>query len=102
MLRLGSVALIVTLTFLVSQSHSNAALGVGPSVAAGGRDKGVVEPVHYSGRYGWHCGMRNYGHEHRDACQCRREGGYWSDSDRSRYGAWQRRLFGAGGRPVES
>jgi len=74
MLRFGIVAL-GALTFLVSPSQTNAAAGVGPSDSQ--LDKGVIEPVHYGKRYGWHCGMRNYGHEHRENCH---EGGYWGDT----------------------
>ncbi len=94
LLRFGLGAL-GALTFLVSPSQTNAVVGVGPSHSL--LDKGVIEAVHY-GRYGWHCGMRNYGHEHRETCQRTRGGGYWGNSD----GAWRRRPFGAGGRPVEN
>jgi len=95
MLRFGLVA-VGAVTFLVSTSQTNADVGVRPS--DGLLDRGEIEPVHYSRRYGWHCGMRNYGHEHRETCQRRREGGYSGHSD----GAWRRRPFGAGGRPVEN
>jgi hypothetical protein len=33
-------------------------MAAGARKAAG--QKGVIEPAHYSKRYGWHCGMRNY------------------------------------------
>jgi hypothetical protein len=102
MLRPGFVVFIGALTFLNSPHQTNAVVAVGRSVADAGRDKGFVEHVHYSRRYGWHCGMRNYGYEHRKTCQWTREGGYWGGSEESRYGAWRRRLFGVGGRPVEN
>ena len=102
MLRLGPVALIGALTLLASPSETNAAVGVGPFVADSLLPESLVEPVHYSRRYGWHCGMRNYDHEHRETCQRMRERGYWGSSEGSQYGAWRRRLFGAGGRPVEN
>ena len=98
MLRFGLVALTGALTFLLAPSQTNATVGVGSIVANSLVDKGVIELVHFSRRYGWHCGMRKYGHDHREACQRQREGGYWSDDD----GAWKRRPFGAGGRPVEN
>lgn len=88
----GFVALIGALT--------GAAVGDGPSVADSSLDKGVIELVHHSKRYGWHCGMsKSYDHEHKESC--RRERGHWGDSEESRYGAWRPR-FGAGGRPVEN
>jgi hypothetical protein len=98
-LRFSPVALIGALTCLVYSHQSNAAVGVAPSVGDSLLLESVVEPVHYSRRYGWHCGMRNYGHEHSEACQPRREDHYWGGTDGSRYGAWRRRLFGAGGTP---
>ena len=99
MSRLGPVTLIGALTCLAYSHQSNAAVGVAPSVADS--LQGVVEPVHYSRRYGWHCGMwKSYGHEHKESCH--RAGGYWGDREEGRYGAWRRRLFGAGGRPVEN
>src|SRR5262245_4747744 len=101
-LRPGCVALIVALIFLVCPRQSNAAVGVGPPVAESMLAQGVIELVYYSRRYGWHCGMLSYHHEHRATCQRMREGGYWDDSDRSRYGASRRRSFGTGGRPVEN
>ena len=98
-LRVGLIALIGALmSFLVPPSQANAATGSGPSVFDSLVEKGIIEFVHYSRRYGWHCGMRKYGHDHREACQRQREGGYWSDDD----GAWKRRPFGGGGRPVEN
>jgi hypothetical protein len=63
-------------------------VGVGPFVANSLRKDNVVERVHYSRRYGWHCGIRAYGHRHKEACQQTRDS--------------QRRLFGAGGRPAEN
>jgi hypothetical protein len=95
MLRFGLGAL-GALTILISQSQTDRSVGVGPAHSL--LDKGVIGPVHYSRRYGWHCGMRNYGHEHTGTCRRTREGGYWGDSD----GVWRRRPFGAGGRPVEN
>ena len=82
MLRFGFGA-FGALTFLIFSNHTNfifpsqnnAAGEVGPSDSL--LDKAVIEPVHYSRRYGWHCGMRNYGHEHRENCH---EGGYWGDT----------------------
>ena len=94
MLRFGVVAL-GALTFLVSPSQTNAAAGVSGRLTAYST-KVSLNPCM---RYGWHCGMRNYGHEHRENCH---EGGYWGDTEGSRYGAWRRRPFGAGGRPVEN
>jgi len=76
-LRFSPVALIGALTCLVYSHQSNAAVGVAPSVGDSLLLESVVEPVHYSRRYGWHCGMRNYGHEHSEACQPRREDHYW-------------------------
>ena len=69
MLRFGLHAVTGALTFLVAPSQINAAVEIGSSVAESLIDKGFIEPVHYSSRYGWHCGMRNYGHEHRKSCQ---------------------------------
>jgi hypothetical protein len=81
MLRFGPVALVGALTCLVYSHQSNTAVGVRPSIADSLLPESVVEPVHYSRRYGWHCGMRNYGHEHREACQRRREGTGLGDDD---------------------
>ena len=92
MLRFGLVALSA-LTFLVSPTQTNAAVRVGPSDSL--LHKGVIEPVHYIRRYGWHCSMGKYNHEHREICRRTREG-------RDRDGTWRRRPFGAGGRPVEN
>ena len=97
MLRFRIVAITGALTLLVSSDRSNAAVVIGTSVAESMVDKGIIELVHYGRRYGWHCGMRKYSHEHRETCQRTREGG---SSDRD--GAWRRRPFGAGGRPVEN
>ena len=71
-------------------------------MADGLRDAAAAERVYCSRRSGWHWGMRNYGHEHRKTCQRMRKGGYWGDSEGSQNRAWQRRSFGAGGRPVEN
>ena len=101
MLRFGFVAVLGAVTFLISSTQTDAAVGVVSFVADSVLERSVVEPVHYSGRHGWHWGIRNYDHEHRETCTRTREGGYWGDSDASRYKAWRRRLFGAGGRPVE-
>jgi hypothetical protein len=92
MLRLGPVALVAALTCLAYSHQSSAAIRVAPSVADSIRPESVIEPMHYSSQYGYHCGMRNYPHEHREACQRTREGGY----------PGRRRGFGAGGRPVEN
>src|SRR6476661_1571046 len=93
-------ALIGALNFLLSPAQTNAGVGVGASVAESLLDKGVIEPVHYSRRYGWHWGMwKSYGHEHNQSCH--RADGYWGHSEEGRYGA-SRRRFGAGGRPVEN
>jgi hypothetical protein len=97
MLRFRLIAITGALTLLVSSGRSNVAVVIGPSVADSLVDEGMTELVHYSRRYGWHCGMRNYNHEHRETCRRAREGGY---SERN--GAWRRRPFGAGGRPVEN
>ena len=88
MLRFGCVAVLSASTFLVSSTQTDAAVGVGPFVADSLLEKSVVEPVHYSRRYGWHCGIWAYGHRHKEAYQQTRD--------------WQRRLFGAGGRPAEN
>ena len=93
-------ALIGALNFLLSPAQADAGVGVGASVADSLLDKGVIEPVHYSGRYGWHWGMwKSYGHEHKESCH--RAHGYWGHSEEGRYGA-SRRRFGAGGRPIEN
>jgi hypothetical protein len=65
-----------------------------PSVVDSLRPESVLEPVHYSSQYGYHCGMKNYPHEHKAECapQMRQEGRYQG----------RRRGFGAGGRPVEN
>ena len=99
MLRFGLVALIGALTsFLVPPNQANAATGSGPSVFDSLVEKGIIEFVHYSRRYGWHCGMwKPYGHKHKEGCH--RASGYHSEE--GQYGAWRRR-FGAGGRPVEN
>jgi hypothetical protein len=82
------------LTFLVFPSQAHAAMRGGPFMGNSPLDRDVVEPVHYSRRYGWHCGKSKvYGHEHREVCQRTREGADWS---------WRRRWFGVGGRPVEN
>lgn len=57
MLRFGCVAVLGASTFLVSSTQTDAAVGVGPFVADSLLEKSVVEPVHYSRRYGWHCGI---------------------------------------------
>ena len=86
-------ALIGALNFLLSPAQADAGVGVGASVADSLLDKGVIEPVHYSRRFGWHCGMwRSYGHEHKESCH--RARGFWGNSEEGRYGAWRRR-FGA-------
>ena len=91
-------AFIGSLNFLLSPSQPDRGVGVEAPVADSFLDKGVVEPVHYSKRYGWHCGMwKPYGHKHKESCH--RASGYHSEE--GRYGAWRRR-FGAGGRPVEN
>jgi hypothetical protein len=102
MLRFGLVALTGALTFLLAPSQTNATVGVGSVVADSLVDKGVIELVHFSRRYGWHCGMRKYDHEHRETCQRTREHRYWGDSEGSRYGGWRRRSFGPGGRAIEN
>jgi hypothetical protein len=84
-------ALIAALNLLSSPAQT-AGVAVGASVADSLLDKSVIEPVHYSRRYGWQC----HGQGHKESCH--RTGGY---REESRYGAspWR---FGAGGRPVEN
>jgi hypothetical protein len=84
---------LIGLTVLFFPSWASATEKIGLSIGA------VVQPVHYSRLYGWHCGMRNYDHRHKKTCQWSR-GGYWGDSEG--YRAWRRRSFGAGGRPLEN
>ena len=85
---------------LHSPAQTDVGVGVGAGVADSLLDKGIIEPVHYSRRYGWHCGMwKALGHEHKESCH--RAGSYWGHSEEGRYGVWRRR-FGAGGRPVEN
>jgi hypothetical protein len=99
-LNTAGFALIAALNFLLPPAQTDAGVRVGASVADSLPYKGVIEPVHYSRRYGWHYGMwKSYGHEHKESCH--RAGGYWNNSEESRCGAWRRR-FGAGGRPVEN
>ena len=85
----------IGLTFLFFPSQTSGAGEIGLAVA----NSAIVQPVHYSKLYGWHCGMRNYDHRHKETCQWSR-GGYWDDSEE--YRAWRRRSFGAGGRPLEN
>jgi hypothetical protein len=66
------------------------------------RGKAAAESVHYDRRYGWRCGMQNYGHEYRKICWRIKESGRWSDNEGKGSWSWQRRSFGAGGRPVEN
>ena len=75
---------------------SHAALGA--PVVDSLRPESVVEPVHYSSIYGYHCGMRNYPHTHKEECQQTREG----RQSREEGSKLRRRGFGAGGRPVEN
>ena len=100
--RFGFLLLIRAQTFVVFPGELDATVAVGLSVTDSLGDTGVVEPVHYSRRYGWHYGMRNYSQEHRDTCQRTREDGYWGGGEVNLCGALRRRLFGAGGRPVEN
>ena len=70
--------LLGAVTFLAAPQQAQAAMashGSGAAVAVSVLDQGIVEPVHYSKRYGWHCGMyERYGHGHKEACW---RGGYW-------------------------
>ena len=100
LLNTAVLALIGALNLLLWSAQTDAGVGVGASVADSVLGEGVIEPVHYSRRYGWHCGMwKPYGHEHKESCH--RARGFWGNSEEGRYGAWRRR-FGAGGRPVEN
>ena len=69
--------LIGVLTFLSSPPQTEAAVAspaLRPAVADL-LDQGIVESVHYSRRYGWHCGMwERYGHGHPEYCY--RRGAY--------------------------
>src|SRR5262245_11579302 len=84
---------LIGLIFLFFPSQTSATEKMGLSIGH------VVQPVHYSRLYGWHCGMRTYDHKYKKTCQWWR-GGYWDDGDE--YRAWRRRSFGAGGRPLEN
>lgn len=83
---------LIGLTFLFFPGQANATEKTGLSTDA------VVQPAHYSRLYGWHCGMRNYDHRHKKACQ-RSRGGYGGDGEDR---ASRRRSFGVGGRPLEN
>jgi hypothetical protein len=96
MLRFGFVAVLGAVTFLISSTQTDAAVGVVAFVADSVLERSVVEPVHYRRRHGWHCEMRSYNHEHRKTFQRMREGVYWDDSSRTRYESFRRRSFGAG------
>ena len=98
MLKFGLIAVIGTLTVLSFSSRTNAALTSEASILGNLVDKGVSEPAHYGKRHGGHCGMREYSHEHRWACQRVLERSYGTENKKS----WRRRPFGAGGRPAEN
>ena len=83
---------IGALTFLSSPHQTQAAAAshvLGRDVADNVLDQNIVDPVHYSRRYGWHCGMwERYGHGHREICWRMRHGGYWGGGGGSRRHHW--------------
>jgi hypothetical protein len=76
-LSLLSVAVLASgLAVLSSGQTAEAAIGV-PLGVNKALDKNGVQQIHYSRRYGWHCGMwERYGHGHREACWRMRHGGW--------------------------
>jgi hypothetical protein len=71
MVRFSPIALIAALVFLSCPKHAEAAVtgpGLTPSIADALIAGGMFEPVHYSGRWGWHCGMGRFGHSHPNRC----------------------------------
>jgi hypothetical protein len=75
MYKAGLVVLFGAFASLPALNPAQAAVGSYGSALA---EHSSVVPVHYSQRYGWHCGMwERYGHSHKEICWRMRHGGYW-------------------------
>lgn len=80
MYKAGLVVLFGAFASLPALNPAQAAVGSYDSALA---EHSSVVPVHYSQRYGWHCGMwERYGHSHKEICWRMRHGGYWGGGQR--------------------
>jgi len=71
MRKLPFILLLAAGVFFLAPNAGHAAMAgtsQNPDVTIVDRDGGLLKPVHYSHRWGWHCGRRGFGHHHRERC----------------------------------